>query len=122
MNFVEGSRFTKDKHQQQNSPYKHLLKPKAGGAAFVLKSLGSQLNTVLDITIIYPDGDKSLWSFLRRDINKIKVFIKRTEISHSLSQSDFVNDKQAETDFRQWLNQIWAEKDSLIAKNLANTE
>ncbi|MDX1475358.1 MAG: acetyltransferase, partial [Reinekea sp.] len=34
VNFLEGTRFTKAKHQQQQSPYRHLLKPKAGGVAF----------------------------------------------------------------------------------------
>src|SRR5512145_752703 len=31
MNFVEGTRFTPAKHKRQNSPYRHLLKPKIGG-------------------------------------------------------------------------------------------
>ncbi|MEZ4605077.1 MAG: acetyltransferase [Desulfobacterales bacterium] len=43
MNFVEGTRFTRSKHQRQNSPYKHLLRPKAGGTALVLHALGNQL-------------------------------------------------------------------------------
>ena len=36
MNFVEGTRFTIQKHRQQQSPYTHLLRPKAGGIAAVL--------------------------------------------------------------------------------------
>ena len=31
MNFVEGTRFTAEKHRNQQSPYAHLLRPKAGG-------------------------------------------------------------------------------------------
>ncbi|MDD8061011.1 acyltransferase, partial [Shewanella metallivivens] len=33
MNFVEGTRFTQAKHDKQQSTFKHLLKPKAGGMA-----------------------------------------------------------------------------------------
>jgi len=33
MNFVEGTRFTSEKHSRQQSPFKHLLRPKAGGTA-----------------------------------------------------------------------------------------
>jgi 1-acyl-sn-glycerol-3-phosphate acyltransferase len=33
MNFCEGTRFTPTKHQRQQSPYRHLLRPKAGGIA-----------------------------------------------------------------------------------------
>ena len=36
MNFVEGTRYTEEKHEKQKSPYTHLLKPKAGGVAFVI--------------------------------------------------------------------------------------
>ncbi|HEY0822352.1 MAG TPA: acyltransferase, partial [Ramlibacter sp.] len=47
MNFAEGTRFTPDKHDAQGSPYRHLLKPKAGGVAFVLAALGEQLDALL---------------------------------------------------------------------------
>src|SRR5687767_12342540 len=36
MNFVEGTRFTPEKHAKQASPFARLLKPRAGGIAFVL--------------------------------------------------------------------------------------
>ncbi len=39
MNFVEGTRFTPGKHERQQSPFRHLLKPKVGGVAFVLRQL-----------------------------------------------------------------------------------
>ena len=37
MNFFEGTRFTEEKHRQQDSPYRHLLKPKAGAPPLPLK-------------------------------------------------------------------------------------
>ena len=43
MNFVEGTRFTREKHDKQKSPFTHLLKPKAGGIGFVLSTMGEQL-------------------------------------------------------------------------------
>src|SRR6056297_1823398 len=33
MNFAEGTRFTHAKHKKQQSPYRHMLKPRAGGTA-----------------------------------------------------------------------------------------
>ena len=48
VNFLEGTRFTVDKHRNQQSPYRHLLKPKAGGVAFVLAALGDNLDALLD--------------------------------------------------------------------------
>ena len=36
MNFLEGTRFTQAKHDRQQSPYRYLLRPKAGGIAQAL--------------------------------------------------------------------------------------
>src|SRR6185436_13395597 len=56
MNFVEGTRFTRAKHDSQESPFQFLLKPKAGGVAFVLDAMGRALQSILDVTIVYPNG------------------------------------------------------------------
>ncbi|MBK8751430.1 MAG: hypothetical protein IPL99_07170 [Candidatus Competibacteraceae bacterium] len=39
LNFLEGTRFRPDKHTRQQSPYRHLLRPKSGGLGFVLAIL-----------------------------------------------------------------------------------
>jgi 1-acyl-sn-glycerol-3-phosphate acyltransferase len=54
MNFAEGTRFTPAKHDAQSSPYRYLLRPKAGGVAFVLDAMGDALHAILDVTIVYP--------------------------------------------------------------------
>lgn len=41
-NFVEGTRFTPLKRDAQQSPYRHLLRPKAGGVGQVLSLLGNR--------------------------------------------------------------------------------
>ncbi|MBP0657076.1 acyltransferase, partial [Mycobacterium tuberculosis] len=56
LNFIEGTRFTQKKRDLQQSPYQHLLKPKAGGIALALGALVDDLDAVLDMTIVYPDG------------------------------------------------------------------
>src|SRR5690606_19149175 len=60
MNFVEGTRFTGDKHARQASPYRHLLKPRSGGVAYVLDAMGDSLHGILDVTIAYPGGRPSM--------------------------------------------------------------
>ncbi len=45
-NFVEGTRFTVAKRDAQQSPFQHLLRPKAGGIAQVLSLLGDQLDGI----------------------------------------------------------------------------
>ncbi|MDE0226090.1 MAG: acetyltransferase, partial [Gammaproteobacteria bacterium] len=40
LSFLEGTRFTEAKHAAQSSPYRHLLRPKAGGLSYVATALG----------------------------------------------------------------------------------
>lgn len=116
-NFVEGSRFSQLKKEKQESPYKHLLKPKAGGIAFILNSMGEQINTLLDVTIIYPKNHKSLWDFLCHRISKVKVIINKVNIPMEFIQGDYFKDSKLQQEFRQWLNQHWQQKDLLIEAN-----
>jgi len=56
MNFVEGTRFTAEKHARQASPYVNLLKPKAGGVAFLPDAMGEGLHSMIHLTIVQPGG------------------------------------------------------------------
>lgn len=114
MNFVEGTRFTPRKHQRQQSPYQHLLKPKAGGVAFVLEAMGEILHAVVDITIVYPDGRPTLIDLLSGRVERVKVHVRRREIPQDLVGMSYENDPSARERFRIWINQLWAEKDQQI--------
>ncbi|WP_419420908.1 acetyltransferase [Legionella sp. D16C41] len=60
MNFIEGTRFTKEKKTKQNSPYKFLLKPRAGGISFVITTLGNRVKAITDLTILFLQKANSL--------------------------------------------------------------
>ncbi len=115
-NFMEGTRFTSAKHARQNSPFKHLLKPKAGGAAFVLGSMGKQMHTMLDITIVYADKEKEIWDMLCGRVNKVVVHIRKIEIPKAFLGKDYSNDPDFKEQFQSWLNTLWIEKDQLITE------
>ncbi|MEH8021982.1 acyltransferase [Rheinheimera metallidurans] len=112
MNFVEGTRYTPQKHQQQQSPYTNLLKPKAGGAAFVLGAMGEQLHKILDITICYPKGTPSFWDYISGKVRDITVQINIIPITPELL-GDY-NDSQYRERFQQWINQLWQRKDQQL--------
>ena len=112
-NFVEGTRFTNEKHRRQQSPYPHLLKPKAGGIAFVLGSMGEQIHRVLDVTIVYPDGITNFWALLCGKIRKIKVRVRSLPVSAELL-GDYTNYGHFRAGLQLWLNNIWAEKNRYI--------
>ena len=112
MNFVEGTRFTADKHARQASPYRHLLKPKAGGVAFVLDAMGQGLHAILDVTIVYPAGAPSLPDLMAGRIPEVRVHLRQHPIPAELAQGDYQHDRAFRARFQQWLNALWQQKDA----------
>ncbi len=113
MSFVEGTRFTPEKHAKQGSPYRRLLKPKAAGLAMVLPAMGEGLHGVLDMTIAYPGGAPTLWTFLCGRVPRIRVRGRLIRVGPEL-QGDFSGDKAYRRRFVSWLNGVWEEKDRLL--------
>ena len=117
MNFVEGTRFTTQKHSRQKSPYTHLLRPKAGGIAFVLGEMRDHIHRLLDVTIVYPEGVRSFWAFLCGDVQEVKVSVRSLPVSSELV-GDYMNDRAFRKDLQLWLNNLWNEKDRRIQEML----
>lgn len=113
MNFVEGTRFTQEKHKRQKSPYANLLRAKAGGIAFVLGAMGGKIRRVLDVTIFYPDSPKTFWAYLCGDVREIRVRVKSLEVKEDML-GNYLNDQNFRIKFQAWLNQVWTEKDQII--------
>lgn len=114
VNFVEGSRFTEDKHLQTRSSYKHLLPPKAAGIAMALNVLGSQFDKLLNVTLCYPENDSTpFFDMLSGKLTRIVVCMDMQPIQEEL-HGDYVNDKGFKRRFQLWLNTLWSEKDALI--------
>ena len=116
MNFVEGTRFTPAKHDKQASPFRCLLKPKAGGVAFVLDAMGGALHSILDVTIVYPDGAPSLFDLMANRLGEVRVSIRERAIPAELLGGDYQNDAAFRERMQNWLNEVWAQKDQLIAQ------
>ena len=112
MNFVEGTRFTQAKHGKQSSPFRHLLKPKSGGVAFVLDAMGQGLHAILDVTIAYPNGSPSMMDLLANRIPEVRVRVRQRAIPEELLRGDYQNDRAFRARFQQWMNGLWHEKDA----------
>lgn len=119
VNYLEGTRFTEQKHQRQNSPYRHLLKPKSGGVAYVLSVLGDHIDFLLDVTIVYPNGRQGFWQFLSGRVDHIMVKIKQRPIPESLKGGDYQASEAFRAEFQRWIAEIWQDKDVLIQTCLA---
>ena len=119
MNFVEGTRFTPAKHGRQQSPYRHLLKPKSGGVAFVLDTMGDGLHGILDVTIAYPAGRPSMVDLIGNRIPEVRVQVRQRPIPAALIGGNYQDDRAFRARFQQWMNGLWEEKDRDLDAMLA---
>ena len=117
LNFVEGTRFTPQKHAEQAPPYRHLLRPRVGGIAFVLASLAEQLDAMYDVTIVYPTRDVSIWKFVSNRLPSIRVHVREVAIPRDiLASGDVTEPGPAREALKEWIDGIWREKDALIGR------
>jgi 1-acyl-sn-glycerol-3-phosphate acyltransferase len=114
-NFMEGTRFTPAKHARQQSPYRYLLKPKAGGVALALNAMGDKFQSILDVTIVYPDGIPGFWPFLCGRMHRVVVRVRSLPIPAHLLNGDYGNDPAFREAFSTWAQQLWHDKDAQIA-------
>lgn len=116
--FAEGTRLTAQKHELQRSPFRHLLKPKAGGVAFVLEAMGDALHAVLDVTIAYPNGRPTFADLFANRIPEVRVSVRQREIPSALMRGDYENDPAARSAAQEWINGVWNEKDERLSAAL----
>lgn len=115
ISFAEGTRFTREKHRRQASPYKFLLKPKAGALALALNAMGSKFHSLLDVTIVYPDGPPTFWRFLCGRTRRVVIHVQARPIPPEFNEGDYAADSAFRGAFHRWLAEQWAEKDQRIA-------
>lgn len=113
-NFMEGTRYTKAKHKQQQSPFRHLLKPRAGGTGFVLGAMGSQMNTMVNITIAYNGPIPTFWDFLCGKGDNVSIAIEPLPNPTQYLGKDYSNDMEFREQFQHWVNELWTDKDNLL--------
>jgi 1-acyl-sn-glycerol-3-phosphate acyltransferase len=113
-NFIEGTRFRPDKHRRQESPFRHLLRPKTGGLAFAIQAMEGRITRLLDVTIVYPEGLANFWSYLGGKVKHVTVHIREIDIPDRLLRGSYTDDPHYREAIQEWVSQIWREKDALI--------
>ena len=113
--YAEGTRYTKEKHLDQQSPYNNLLIPKIGGMATALSAM-PKIKTLVDYSVVYESEKRDAWSFLCGDMNKVQILVKKYEIPEKLKEKNYLNDSQYREDFKMWIEDIWQQKDKNIDK------
>ena len=115
LNFVEGTRFTFEKHKKQHSKFKHLLKPKSGGIGFVLGSMGLQISYLIQVSLKYSPKAPTAWQYLSGKYDKVELMIEKVEIPLELKNKNYVTDRQFRKDLQLWLNTLWVNQDKRLS-------
>lgn len=115
VNFCEGTRFTPAKAKAARSPYRHLMPPKAAGLGFAMGQIGRDIDTIVNVTIAYPQNRvKPFIALLKGDMHEVYFHVETIPVTQELS-GDYVKDKQFKHFFTMWLRDIWQKKDERLA-------
>ncbi len=126
LNYLEGTRFTASKRDKQQSPYTHLLKPRAGGLSLAISALGEDIDGILDMTIVYPDGVPTYGDLWKGNIKRLGVDVRHIkmpdELFAAVQNGGYENDEAIKAEMFDWVEQVWQQKDKLISDMLADFE
>ena len=118
VNFIEGTRFSAEKHEDQQSPYRHLLRPRIGGISFVIASMAEQLDGMFDVSVIYPTRDVSMWQFITNRLPWVEVRVRRIEIPPEFLAAAITEPGDVRDRFKGWVEEVWREKDEIMGEVL----
>jgi 1-acyl-sn-glycerol-3-phosphate acyltransferase len=113
VNFAEGTRFTPAKRAAQSSPFRHLLRPRAGGVAYVLDAMGEALHAIVDVTLVYPDGPCTMRDLIAGRLHCVHVGIRVLPVAPQL-RGDGTGDPRFRGRVKVWLGALWQDKDASI--------
>ena len=81
----------------------------------VLDAMGGALHSILDVTIVYPNGRPSMADLLADRIGEVRVKVQQYPIPAELVSGDYQNDAAFRERVQDWINSLWASKDRAIA-------
>jgi hypothetical protein len=77
--------------------------------------LGNQVDALVDMTIVYPDGIPDYSEFWLGEVPRIAIHLRKIDIPAWVLAGSYEDDREYRSKFHQWLAQIWKEKDQLIS-------
>lgn len=117
MSFLEGTRYSEQKHAKQSSPYRYLLRPKVGGVALVIASIGDSVRTLLDVTIDYGTKQEvTIWELFSGQVPEINVHIESVNIPEYFPHGDYENDPEFRAEIKRWIESLWQRKDQRLSE------
>jgi 1-acyl-sn-glycerol-3-phosphate acyltransferase len=112
--FAEGTRFTKEKQDLLSSPFCNLLLPKPGGIGLTLSTM-PYINKMIDFSIKYESNKRTFWAFLCGEMSEANVKVNLIDIPQKLLGGEYSEDEIYRDDLKNWLYDIWQEKDKFLS-------
>lgn len=117
VNFLEGTRFTPEKHAAKKSPFRYLLRPKAAGLSYTLNAMGEQFAGLIDVTLVYQPTRRTLvWSWLCGEQREVSLHATVSALPPELLAGDYASDAAFRERFQAWVNGLWAVKDQQLQR------
>ncbi|MBX3705176.1 MAG: 1-acyl-sn-glycerol-3-phosphate acyltransferase [Pseudomonadales bacterium] len=117
LNFLEGTRFTPEKHATQDARFRHLLNPKLGGMSYVVNALSDRLQSVLDVTITYPGGTPTFWDLMQGRCREVGFLVQCRPLPESARAA--TDAETARNALAPWVEDMWREKDTRLDRDPA---
>ena len=111
--FAEGTRFTKEKKDNQLSQFEYLLNPKIGGIGLTLTTM-PYIKLLLDFTIHYEDERRSFWDFLCGRMSQADVRVRQINIPDNLLGKNYEDDPIFRENLKEWVYDIWSDKEKYL--------
>ena len=111
--FAEGTRFTKEKKDNQLSQFEYLLNPKIGGIGLTMTTM-PYIKLLLDFTIHYEDERRSFWDFLCGRMSKVDVRVRQINIPDNLLGKNYEDDPIFRENLKEWVYDIWSDKEKYL--------
>ncbi|CAM5511391.1 1-acyl-sn-glycerol-3-phosphate acyltransferase [Rhodanobacter lindaniclasticus] len=93
---------------------RYLLRPKAGGVAFVLDAMGEALHAILDVTIVYPSGPCTIADLIAGRVREVRVHVRERPLQRELIGS-YDENAAFRGRVKAWMNTLWS-KDTQAAR------
>ena len=116
LSFLEGTRFTPAKRDARNSRFQHLLNPKVGGLSAVLGGLAEELDTLIDVTIHYPEGAPGFWEFLQGKCPRAQMRVDAHRLSAKMRGPDPAVQR---AEVGAFIEELWRAKDVRLGEVVA---
>ncbi|MEL6216380.1 MAG: hypothetical protein AAFQ99_11975, partial [Pseudomonadota bacterium] len=90
-----------------------------GGIAFALSVMGEQFRSMLDVTVVYPDGSPTFWDLVTGRLHNVVVDVREVVVEPWMQGGDNLNDQAYRDRFQRWLTDLWQSKDHRISELIA---